>query len=61
MAIDSVIRNTATNTTRQPVETRLTEELKQAERQEAKQQEISRRKAEEAMQPFVNAQGLTSR
>jgi hypothetical protein len=57
MAIDSISRNTAANTTRQPVETRLTQELKQAEHQEAKTQEISNRKAEEALQPVVNAQG----
>lgn len=57
MAIDSISRNTTTSATRQPVETRITEEMKQAERQEAKQQEISRRKAEEALQPVVNAQG----
>ena len=57
MAIDSISRNTATSATRQPVETRLTQEVTQAQRQEAKQQEISRRKAEEALQPVVNAQG----
>lgn len=57
MAIDSISRNTSTSTTRQPAETRLTQELKQAERREAKMQEISNRKAEEALQPVVNAQG----
>ncbi|MFZ2972908.1 MAG: hypothetical protein WA049_09725 [Ferribacterium limneticum] len=57
MTIDSISRNAATSATRQPVETRLTQEVKQAERQEAKQQEISNRKAQEALQPVVNAQG----
>lgn len=56
MAIDSISRNTA-SATRQPVENRLTQDVKQAERQEAKAQEISKRKAEEALQPVVNAQG----
>ena len=49
MAIDSISRNTTTSATRQPVESRLS--------QEAKAQEISKRKAEEALQPVVNAQG----
>ncbi|TXT24998.1 MAG: hypothetical protein FD131_4765 [Rhodocyclaceae bacterium] len=49
MAIDSISRNTTTSAMRQPVESRLN--------QEAKAQEVSKRKAEEALQPVVNAQG----
>lgn len=57
MAIDAISRYTNTSVTRQPVESRLTQEAKQAEQQEAKALEISKRKAEEALQPVVNAQG----
>lgn len=60
MAIDSISRNTFTSATRQPVESPLTQELKQAERQEARAQEVSKRQAEEALPPVVNVQGQTT-
>lgn len=62
MAIDSISRNTTTtnNAARQPIESRLTQELKQAERQEGKTQEVSQRKTEEALPPVVNAQGQST-
>lgn len=56
MAIDSISRNT-TSTTRQPVESRLTDGIKRAERQEANVQEIPKHKAEQPLQPVVNTQG----
>ena len=62
MAIDSISRNTITITSaaRQPVESPLSQELKQAERQEVRAQEVSQRKAEEALPPVVNVQGQTT-
>jgi len=60
MAIDSISRNTTTSATRQPVESRLSQEVKQAERQEAKAQEIPKRKTEEPLPPVVNVQGQTT-
>ena len=60
MAIDSISRNTITSAARQPVEILLTQELKQAERQEVRAQEGSQRQAEEALPPVVNVQGQTT-
>ena len=60
MAIDSISRNTITSAARQPDESLLTQELKQAERQEARAQEVIKRKAEEALPPVVNVQGQTT-
>ncbi len=60
MAIDSISRNTITSATRQPVEGPLTQELKQAERQEVRAQEVSQRQAEETLPPVVNIQGQTT-
>jgi hypothetical protein len=59
MAIDALSRNTSitTSATRQPVESRFTQEVKQTERQEAKVPEISTRIVEAALPPIVNAQG----
>lgn len=57
MAIDSISRNTNTSATRQSVENRLTQEAKQSERQAAKAQEFSKRKAEGTLQPVVNTRG----
>jgi len=59
MAIDSISRNTITSAARQPVESPLTKEP-QVERQEARAQEVSKRKAEEALPPVVNVQGQTT-
>lgn len=60
MAIDFISRNTITSAARQPVESPLTQELKQAERQEARAQEVIKRQAEEALPPVVNVQGQTT-
>ena len=59
MAIDALSRNTSitTSATRQPVESPLTQELKQAERQDVRAQEVSQRQSEEALPPVVNVQG----
>ncbi len=58
MSIDAISRTPYASATRQPVESRLAQEVKQTDRQETKTHEISQRKAEEApLQPVVNAQG----
>lgn len=60
MVIDSISRNTITSAARQPVESSLTQELEQAERQEAQAQELSLRRAGEALPPIVNVLGQTT-
>lgn len=62
MAIDAINRNnnTVTSAVRQSAENRPSQEIKQAETQEAKAREISQRKAEEAPKPVVNALGQTT-